>query len=58
MQIGVLPSSVPHNPTADEAAQVLRLPVAGLETAEMLIGHGTPNEMLGPSYGVSKIVHE
>lgn len=55
MQAGILPSTVPYISTP---GATLRLPVAGEATAHMLVGHGEPNEMLGPLYGVSEQVQE
>lgn len=53
MQVGALPSHVPY-PSPD-GKQVLRLPVAGAESARMLANEtdGKSNEMFGKDWGVS-----
>ena len=58
-QAGILPSHVPFvDPQASEGAPpaMLRLPVTGVESANMLIDEskGKSNEMLGPDWGISK----
>ncbi|KAJ7672864.1 hypothetical protein B0H17DRAFT_1083639 [Mycena rosella] len=47
MQVGIIPTHVPF------AGKTLRLPIAGLESATLLIDERAvpPNEMLGPAYG-------
>ncbi|KAJ7047783.1 NTF2-like protein [Mycena alexandri] len=50
MQVGIIPTHVPID------GKTLRLPVAGVESATMLIDERAvpPNEMLGPAYGFEK----
>lgn len=54
-----MPSHVPFvDPQAPEgtAPAMLRLPIAGVESANMLIDEskGKSNEMLGPDWGISQ----
>jgi len=53
-QAGVLPSHVPH-PLPD-GQQMLRLPVAGVECARLLVDEtdGKSNSMFGPEWGVQR----
>ncbi|KAF9569437.1 NTF2-like protein [Agrocybe pediades] len=62
-QAGVLPSYVPFtdsNASASDGPKLLRLPVAGVESANMLIDEskGTSNEMFGPDWGVTNAQKE
>jgi carboxymethylenebutenolidase len=52
LQAGLLPTHVPY-PTPD-GTKSLRLPVAGVETANMLADEtqGKSNEMLGSDWGL------
>ncbi|KAJ7265855.1 hypothetical protein B0H12DRAFT_173017 [Mycena haematopus] len=47
MQVGIIPTHVPLD------SRMLRLPIAGVESATLLIDERAvpPNEMLGPNYG-------
>jgi len=53
VQVGVLPSHLPYS--HPDGNKVLRLPVAGAESARLLADEtdGTSNEMLGADWGVS-----
>jgi len=52
MQVGVIPTHVPLD------GKMLRLPIAGVESATLLIDERAvpSNEMLGPSYGIVRDV--
>jgi len=55
-QLDILPTHLPFpEPTGSGPKKSLRLPVAGVESAHMLIDEsaGKSNEMLGPGWGVS-----
>jgi carboxymethylenebutenolidase len=52
MQAGVIPSHVSH--PLPSGQQKLRLPVAGVECARLLVDEtdGKSNEMMGPGWGL------
>ncbi|KAJ7229019.1 NTF2-like protein [Mycena pura] len=52
MQAGIIPTHVPFE------GKMLRLPIAGVESATLLADERavSPNEMLGPTYGICKDV--
>jgi carboxymethylenebutenolidase len=54
-QAGILPTHVPFS-GPDGLSGTLRLPVAGAESAHMLLDeiNGKSNEMMGPDWGVYK----
>ena len=58
-QAGILPSLLPFldpNEGAGGASALVRLPVAGIESAYMLLDEskGRSNEMLGPEWGIKR----
>lgn len=59
-QAGILPSSLPFpdpNEDAGGVSALLRLPVAGVESARKLLDEskGRSNEMFGPEWGIKRV---
>ena len=59
-QAGILPSSLPFpdpNEDAGGVSALLRLPVAGAESARKLLDEskGKSNEMFGPEWGIKRV---
>jgi carboxymethylenebutenolidase len=55
-QAGILPSHLPFNDDVNGIKGSLRLPVAGVESAEKLVDEskGQSNQMFGPEWGLTR----